>query len=242
MATQLAERNTPVAAQSPTPAMMLQAAVERGTDMEQLTKLMDLQERWEANEARKAYVKAMAEFKAEPLTVTKSKSVSFGNGGATAYMHATLADVVGAVVVALSKHGLSHRWETKQHENRVTVACVITHEMGHSERTELSANPDTSGSKNSIQAIGSTVTYLQRYTLMAATGLAAKDMDDDGHTASGGMEMISKEQEANIEALLSEVGADREKFLKYLKVDELANLPAGKYSGAIKALEAKRKA
>jgi hypothetical protein len=58
--------------------------------------------------------------------------------------------------------------------------------MGHSERTTLSATADTSGSKNSIQAIGSTVTYLQRYTLLAAVGLAAGG-DDDGQAASPGM-------------------------------------------------------
>jgi hypothetical protein len=53
--------------------------------------------------------------------------------------------------------------------------------MGHSEEgAVLEGAPDTSGSKNSIQAVGSTVSYLERYTLLAATGLAAKDQDDDG--------------------------------------------------------------
>ena len=43
--------------------------------------------------------------------------------------------------------------------------------------------PDTSGSKNSIQAISSAVTYLQRYTLLAATGLSTSELgnlDNDG--------------------------------------------------------------
>jgi ERF superfamily len=63
------------------------------------------------------------------------------------------------------------------------VTCILTHQMGHSEETTLAGAPDNSGSKNSIQAIGSTVTYLERYTLLAATGLAAANGDNDGQGA-----------------------------------------------------------
>lgn len=244
MATEMVERReTGMTMQSPTPAMMLQAAIERGTDMDQLTKLMDLQERWEANEARKAYVRAMAEFKSEPLKVTKSKTVSFGNGGRTAYTHATLADVVEAVVHALSAHGLSHRWETKQENNLVTVACVITHDMGHSERTELSAPADSSGSKNNIQAIGSTVTYLQRYTLMAATGLAAKDMDDDGRTAAPA-DKINGSQHDTLMAKLEATNSDVGKFCAAFGIEDVRDLPASQFDEAMKklAMKAKRNA
>jgi hypothetical protein len=48
----------------------------------------------------------------------------------------------------------------------------------------MEAAADISGSKNQIQAIGSAVTYLERYTLFASYGLASKDQDDDGK-ASG---------------------------------------------------------
>ena len=52
--------------------------------------------------------------------------------------------------------------------------------MGHSESTTLQSPPDASGGKNSIQAIGSAVTYLSRYTLLAITGLATGENEDDG--------------------------------------------------------------
>lgn len=164
-----------------TPMQMLQVAVERGDDMEKLRQLMDLQERWEANQARKAFVAAVAAFKAEPMKILKSKQVSIPGGAK--FAHATLADVVDGVVASLSKHGLSHKWELQQEGDRITVTCVLTHQSGHSERTTLSGLPDDSGKKNGIQQIASTVTYLQRYTLMAACGLSAKDMDDDGRSA-----------------------------------------------------------
>jgi len=162
-----------------TPMQMLQTAVEKGVDTEQLTKLMDLEERWRAGKAREAFVQAMTAFKSEPTRIIKTKEVNIPGGAR--FAHATLAAVVDGICSNLSKHGLSHRWETSQQEGRISVTCVLTHQGGHSERVTLSAPPDDSGKKNGIQQIASTVTYLERYTLMAATGLAAADMDDDGN-------------------------------------------------------------
>lgn len=125
----------------------------------------------------------MAAFKAEPMEILKRKQVRFEtrDGDVTSYMHAELADVTDAVVPAMGKHGLSHRWDVKQSGGQITVICQITHALGHSESVEMTAAPDASGKKNAIQQVASAVTYLQRYTLLAATGMAAKGMDDDGH-------------------------------------------------------------
>lgn len=163
-----------------TPNDLLKIAVDQNADMDKLEKLLDLQMRWEANEAHKAYVVAMAAFKADPPHINKDKTVAYKG---TRYTHASLANVTEQINAALSKHGLSSAWRTAQSDGAVTVECTITHNMGHSESTSLSAPHDTSGSKNAIQAIGSTVSYLQRYTLLALTGLATFDMDDDATTA-----------------------------------------------------------
>jgi len=160
-----------------TPMVLLQQAVNDGVDIDKLTALMGLQERWEANEARKAYTKAMAAFKAEHFSIDKNKTVSFGN---TSYKHATLDNICNIVMPLLSRHFLSHKWVTKQENNAVSVTCTVTHVLGHSEDVTLSAPPDTSGSKNSIQSIASTVSYLERYTILAALGIAVQDQDNDG--------------------------------------------------------------
>lgn len=167
---------------TPTPADLLRIAVEGGADLDRLERLMDLQARWEAAEAKKAFVQAMTRFKAEPLEIFKRKSVSFEtrNNGQTSYKHAELSDVTDAVGPAMAKHGLSYRWDVQQEKDKVTVDCIVTHELGHSERVTMFAPPDGSGNKNQIQQIASTVTYLQRYTLLSATGMATKGMDDDG--------------------------------------------------------------
>jgi hypothetical protein len=164
-----------------TPMEMLSIAVQQNADLDKLSKLMDLQERWEKNEARKEFVAAMAEFKKNPPVLTKGKTASFGSGEkAVSYSYATLDHVTEAIAKSLSAHGLTHNWSTQQTEGKIRVTCIITHQRGHSESVTLESAADTSGAKNSIQAIGSAVTYLQRYTLLAATGLAAKGQDDDG--------------------------------------------------------------
>ena len=220
-----------------TPMTMLQIAIERGADLPMLEKLMDLQERWEAKEARKAFVVAMNAFKASAPTLAKNKHVKYGN---TEYDHATLDQACTVVGAALSQHGLSHRWDVEQGEHeRITVACVITHELGHSERVSMSATPDKSGSKNPIQAIGSATTYLQRYTLLAVTGLAAKDQDDDGRKSGDG-ESISAEQKTELIALMKEKSADPRKFLDFLNVPTLDDLPASRFAEAKTALLRKK--
>lgn len=172
-----------------TPSDLLRIAVETGADIEKLEKLMMLQERWETGMARKAYVEAMTEFKKHAPTILKDKQVSFTG---TSYSHAQLGSICEAVIPALAKHGISHRWDTKQPDNgMIMVSCVLTHMLGHSEETALQAPPDNSGKKNTIQQIASTVTYLQRYTLLAACGLSTNDMpDDDGRGATPKKEKV----------------------------------------------------
>jgi hypothetical protein len=222
------------------PIQLLQIAVQRGVDTEQLKQLMELQREWKAARAQEAFTVAMNAFRAKSIEIVKGKRVSFGN---THYSHALLSDVVSAVAPVLSQHGLSHRWETKQDGNAITVTCIITHELGHSISTSLTAPPDTSGSKNSIQAIGSTVTYLQRYSFLAITGLAAKDADDDGAGGQAAV-TITDEQVADLEALMQEigiVGERRERALKAWRVAELRQIAQKDYAAVCQQVESKRR-
>jgi len=217
------------------PAEMIRMAVSGGADLEKLKGLLDLQERWEANEARKAYHQAMSDFKANPPKIDKDKNVAYGN---TKYSHASLANVVEKITTELSKHGLSASWRTQQN-GQIIVTCKITHVLGHSEETSLSASADTSGSKNSIQAIGSTLTYLERYTLLAALGLATYDQDDDGKTAD--VEFIDEAQVAAICEYITATQTNTEKFLKYMGIETLEQMPKSEYQKALNALKLKAK-
>lgn len=169
-----------VAPQTAGPLANAIAALQAGISVQDMRDLMTLQHDWEANEARKAYVDAMAAFKRSPPEIIKDKLVSFTTDrGTTAYYHASIGQAVQKIAEGLAVHGFSHRWNTEQADGHVVVTCTITHRAGHSESTTLRAAPDSSGGKNGIQSIASTVTYLQRYTLLSATGLATIDQEDD---------------------------------------------------------------
>lgn len=216
------------------PADLIRTAVAGGANLEQLKGLLDLQERFEANEARKAYHVAMAAFKENPPKIEKDKKVSYLQ---VKYNHASLANVTEQIGSALSKQGLSASWSTKQN-GVILVTCKITHVKGHSEETTLSAPSDTSGSKNAIQAIGSTITYLERYTLLALTGLATSDMDDDGKGIA--VEYIDEKQLSQLLDFFAELNVKQDKFLEYMKIAKLEEMPKADFQKAITALEKAR--
>ncbi len=198
-----------------TPANLLGIAVQQNADIEKIEKLMDLQIRWEKNEAKKAYVVAMTEFKKNPPEILKQTVVSYTVGTReTTYNHASLDHVAEKINVALSKHGLFASWPQSQSESGITVTCKITHEGGHSEETSLTAAADLSGSKNAIQGLGSTITYLQRYTILALTGLAAKGMDNDGNVPGEEPEPIRESQIEDIFKLQAEKKITSDDFAK----------------------------
>lgn len=235
--------NVPQTTGERSPAALMMVAIEKNLDLDKVEKAMALQERWEQNEARKAYHDAMAAFKANPPEIEKDRSVVIPHkvgGGVTKYKHASLANVTTKINAALSVHGLSAAWKVAQADKLITVTCTITHRLGHSESTSLHGSPDDSGSKNAIQAVGSTISYLERYTLLALTGLATHDMDDDGATANGGPEYITADQAVKIENELKGTGSDKAVFLKYIGAESVETIPAKSYSKAMAALAKKK--
>lgn len=161
------------------------AAFQPDFDPTKLQIMLDMKLKFEADEARKMYIAAMHEFRSNPPDINKTKKVEYRNkdGSMTTYRHAELDDVTQIISEALAKVEIRPSWKTSYVNDRITVTCVLTHKFGHSEEVAtLAGPPDVSGGKNNIQAIGSTTSYLERYTLLAGTGLAAKGQDDDGKT------------------------------------------------------------
>lgn len=157
------------------------AAVMGGADIEVIERLLAVHERIEANKARKAYNAAMSALRGDLPQVFKTETVDYkAKGGRVNYRHENLANMVVDLSPVMAQHGLSFRWKTDTTiPDNIHVTCVVTHADGHAEETSLSGPPDNTGSKNTIQAIASTVSYLQRYTLKAMIGIAA-GKDDDG--------------------------------------------------------------
>lgn len=189
--------NLPVARES-TIDRMLTLAMDQNADLDRLEQLYAMKQKYEADEARKAFVDALASFKSEPLRIAKDKHVKFTTQkGITEYDHATIGNVVNVIVPALAKHGFSHAWGLAQDNGKLTVTCKLTHRLGHSESVQMTASPDDSGGKNAIQSIASTKSYLERYTLLAITGLATEDsFDDDGQASERAPEQIAEDEKA----------------------------------------------
>ena len=186
------------------PANLLQIAVERGADVEQLGKLMDLQERWSAAEAKKAFFSARAKFQSKCPTIKKDKEVSYGN---TKYSYATLAGIAEQIREPMEACGLTYRFEIADTKEEIKVSCLLSHVDGHTEINTMTAAPDDSGAKNEIQQRGSAVSYLQRYTLIGALGIASAVEDDDGgSTGATNVEQLRKHNDYvrdNLESIVA---------------------------------------
>lgn len=197
------QENTQLAAAGPaanSPMGMMLSAIQQGATLEQVEKMMDLQERWEKKEAKKAYDAAFASFKAEAVQIIKGRKVTDGPLKGKSY--AELHDVVDAVTPALSKHGLSSSWKiTKDDKDWMEVTCYLRHVGGHEESVSMGGPPDTGGAKNAIQARASTKSYLERYTLKAITGLSESGDDDDGNGPKK-IQLVTPFQAAQLKALL----------------------------------------
>jgi hypothetical protein len=218
-----------------TPATLLAMAVAQNADLGRLEQLMDLQVRWEANEARKAFHAAVAAFKANAPTITKDmENKQYGS------TYTSLPNLVNTAAPELSKYGLSARWDISQ-EKAITVTCILSHVLGHSEQVSMSGPPDDSGKKNPLQQIKSTVTYLKITTFEAITGLASSDGNDDGNGAGPTAPTITEDQIADLESLIEEVKADRAAFLKWAKVSKPSEIHVNAYAGCVQALRHKGK-
>ena len=218
------------------------AAMDPDFDVEKLDKLLDVKERWDREEARKAYFAALARAQANMPIVNKNRHVKFKakSGGAdTDYWHADYGNLIETVKPHLTAEGLSHDHDVRQDGNMITVECILSHEQGHSKSVVMTAPPDNTGGKNQIQQIKSSVTYLKRATFEAVTGAATEDGDDDGRGAYQD-DTISVSQVAWLNAEIEQVGADRAAFLNYLGVAELEYLLVADFAKATRAIEAKR--
>lgn len=228
----------PRAVAAATPMSLLESAVAAG-NIELAEKLMSLQERWEANHARKAFDEAISAAKAKIPPIERNAT------GHNSKRYANFAAIAKVVDPILSEFGLSYRFRTAQ-ADRISVTCILSHKAGHSEETTLSGPADSSGNKNPIQSIGSTLSYLQRYSLVQMLGLAAAD-DDDGKAAGKddvppAPGSISEEQADNLRDLLEAKGASVAAFLNWAKHKRLVDIPADQYDACVAGINGFKKA
>jgi hypothetical protein len=217
-----AELTPPAALMTIAPQTLVERAIESG-NIEVIGRAMEFQERYEATQARRAFTEAIAAAKAEIKPIIRDKT------GHNSKKYVSFDAIARHVDPILSKHGLVYRFRTDQADGRINVTCILSHGIHH-EETTLTGPPDKTGSKNDIQAIGSTLSYLQRYSLVQMLGLAAAD-DDDGAAAGVGRN-IDAEGVETLRSKIQAVGADEARFCKAFGVETLDQFPASKLDEA----------
>ena len=221
--------------QEMSPMQTMMALSDKGVNLDKIEKMIELQEKYESIQAKKAFTIAMTLFKSDAPIITRDKeNKQYGS------FYTTLGNLVNSSLPKMSECGLSHRWDVKQ-EDTIEVTCIVTHKMGHEEPTTMKAPPDTSGSKNPIQQIKSTVTYLKSATFESAMGLASTDanIDDDGNGAST-VKLIDEKQKGVIIDMIADCDGDTEEFLTWLGYDSIDEVQEKSYKRAVAALKLKK--
>lgn len=218
------------------------AASDPNVDAEKMERLWQLHERISARQAEIEFNKAMNACQVEMPAVLRNK---INTEKDARYADLEQLDKVSRPIY--TKHGFSLSFGTADCPlpGHARQTCDVSHVGGHTRRYQADIPLDLTGpkgtpNKTGTQGFGSTMSYGQRYMTKLIFNIALTNEDNDGETGEGS-QPISKEQIANIEALLTELGKDKKKFLKWAKVDSLDQIVVGAYSETIKTLEAMRR-
>jgi hypothetical protein len=221
-------------------AVIERLATNPQLNLEVFDRLLKARREEEDRAAERAFNAAMSLAKGELQPVLKTRDVDFQSNkpGATRtkYKYETFADVAKVVDPVFSKHGLSYRFGIEQQGDQVRVICIISHAEGHSERIKLEGKVDPGSTGMSmVQALGSALTYLQRYSLRAAIGLAA-GVDDDGRGAGGTSPRISNDQAAELALLIEETGRSQVTLLRLIGAESILELTLDQFTRAKEVL------
>lgn len=224
---------------------VLALAIQKNYAPEFIEKMMELQEKHERREAEKAFYKAKADFKKEAPAVKKDKYNKFFESWYT-----SLGNLLDTYNPFLGKHGLSISYKPETTESNMTLTGVLSHRMGHSESISFAAPIDKAAvgkqsgqrSRNAIQDVKSTFTYLRSAVTEALLGVAgteASSIDDDGN-AAGNIEYINEKQLSTIVDMINAKEVNQTTFCKWLKAEAPEYILSKDYNKAIAALKAKK--
>lgn len=216
------------------------AATNPDVDIEKMERLMGMHERLMGKQAEQEFNKAMNEAQTAMGRVSADAT-----NPQTRSQYASYAALDRALRPIYTHHGFALSFDTGEGapDAYVRVVCYVTHSSGHSKTYHTDMPADGKGAKGGdvmtkTHAAGSAMSYGMRYLLKMIFNVAIGTDDDDGNSAA--VSTITEDQIANLEALISEVGADKAAFLKVCKCAELKYMPQSMYAGAVKRLENKR--
>lgn len=236
---------TPLSEQAAMISMLERAARDPSVDVDKMERLMQMAERMAERKAKTAFASELAQLQPKLPVIDRNGRIEVPKkdgkeGHSTPY--ARWEDINDAIRPMLVEHGFALSFRIGQtQDGKITVTGILSHREGHQEETTITLMHDATGSKNSVQAVGSSVSYGKRYTAMALlniTSRAKEDRDDDGNAADPN-NWINEEQLGELTAFMDSVGANRERFLRFFKIDTVAHLPRARFAEAMDKLQQK---
>ncbi len=167
-------------------SMIERVARDPTVDIGRIERLYELRDRELNRQARAAYAADLAEMQPS-LPIIQERGAITDQAKVVKSTYALWEDINAAILPILSAHGFSLSFRTgRTPEGQIQVTGVLTHRMGHFEETTLVLPVDSSGSKNAVQAVGSSTSYGKRYTAGALLNFSSTGEDDDGQAGGSG--------------------------------------------------------
>lgn len=167
----------PVAEGATLLAVISRAAADPQTDVEKMERLMAMYERIEARRAEAEFASALADMQSELPSISERGGIKDRNGNVQS-TYALWEDINEAIKPILQRYGFALSFRTDC-VNGVAVTGVLSHKSGHHVTTTLPLPVDTTGSKNAVQAVASSVSYGKRYTAGLLLNFTSHGEDDD---------------------------------------------------------------
>jgi len=213
------------------------AAMNPNVDIDKMERLLQMQERILARNAKAEYDADFALMQQELPVIVERGGIKDRNGN-TQSKYALWEDINEAIKPVLAKYGFGISFRTGKIDGQISVTAVLSHRAGHREETTLELPTDASGSKNAVQSVGSSTSYGKRYTAGALLNLTSRGEDDDGK-AAGASQTITEDQAIYLRELIEAVGADERRFCARGKVERLEDIRADQFDAAVRLLKSK---
>lgn len=220
------------------PVAMAQTLLEKGVKPEDVEKMLTLQERYDANQAKKAFAISMVEVQKNMPIVPELATNSQTNSKYSKYK--TILKYTKHIYTEAGFSLVYSEGETSKEDN-IRVVVDIMHSQGHIETRFIDVPLDLTGLKGTVNktkthAKGSSLSYGKGYLIRMVFNIPTGD-DDDGQ-AAGSIEYISEEQLSTIRDFIDNNEAVIEKsFLEHMGAESCEQLPKAKYQQAIVAIK-----
>lgn len=225
--------------------VIARAARDPSVDIDKMERLIAMQERVQGQQAKIEFTAAKVAMRAELPEVQARGRITIKDKNTGEITQETpfakFDDLHAAVSPVLTKYGFDIAFKNGlSPDGKVRVTTILSHVGGHSEETHFDLPHDSSGSKNAVQAVGSSTSYAKRYGLVSILNIRIVGEDDDG-VAAYSPSVISDADAKSIEADLDDLGADKAAFCQYLGTDSIPQILAKDLAKARAAVAAKRK-